>query len=75
MNYLSKHIPISIAFVDTEIKSQSKTITDIVGIKTDGSQFHSHSLKDFFLFIQASNYICVHNILKHDIKFIVSSIL
>ena len=75
MNYLSKHIPISIAFVDTEIESQSKTITDIGGIKTDGSQFHSASLKDFSLFIQGSNYICGHNILKHDIKYIGSAIL
>ena len=60
----------SIAFIDTEIEPRSHKILDIGGIKSDGSSFHDTSIPRFINFLSGSQFICGHNVLKHDIKFI-----
>lgn len=60
----------SIAFIDTEIDPRSKKILDIGGIKNDGNYFHSSSLDDFIRFLKGTQFICGHNIINHDIKYI-----
>jgi len=60
----------SIAFIDTEIEPQSKKIHDIGSIKDNGSSFHSGSINDFIGFLKDTQFICGHNILNHDIKYI-----
>lgn len=60
----------SIAFVDTEIDPRSHKILDIGGIKDDGSHYHSASLDDFADFLKGITFICGHNIINHDIKYI-----
>ena len=60
----------SIAFIDTEIEPNSKRILDIGGIKTDGNTFHKTSVSEFILFLKDSEFVCGHNISKHDIKFV-----
>lgn len=60
----------SIAVIDTEIDPRSKKILDIGGIKNDGSYFHSSSLDDFAGFLKGSQFVCGHNIINHDIKYI-----
>ncbi len=59
-----------ITFIDTEIESAKGKILDIGAIKEDGNRFHSASLGDFTKFLKGSEYICGHNILNHDIKYI-----
>lgn len=59
-----------ITFIDTEIESAKGKILDIGAIKEDGNRFHSVSLGNFTQFLKGSEYICGHNILNHDIKFI-----
>ena len=59
-----------ITFFDTETRRNSKEILDIGAIKNDGSIFHSNSLKDFANFLSNTEYICGHNIIKHDLKYI-----
>lgn len=59
-----------ITFIDTEIESVKGKILDIGAIKEDGNRFHSASLGEFILFLKGSEYICGHNILNHDIKYI-----
>jgi len=60
----------SITFIDTEIEPNKGKIIDIGAIKDDGNYFHSASIVEFVQFVKASNYICGHNVLNHDIKYI-----
>lgn len=60
----------SIAFVDTEIEPKSKKVLDIGCVKGDGSSFHKASIIEFKQFLKGVQFICGHNILNHDIKYI-----
>ena len=60
----------SIAFIDTEIEPHSREILDIGSVKNDGSIFHKVSIADFILFLNGTQFVCGHNILNHDIKYI-----
>ena len=64
-----------IAFIDTEIDPESQKILDIGCIKTDGSILHKKSVADFVPFIHGIEYVCGHNILNHDIKYIRQELL
>ncbi|MGN6341400.1 MAG: RecQ family ATP-dependent DNA helicase [Ginsengibacter sp.] len=64
----------SIAFIDTEIEQKSGKILDIGGIKDNGSSFHSNSITDFTTFLKGTEFICGHNILKHDLKYIQNAV-
>lgn len=65
----------SIAFIDTEIDPKSQKILDIGSIKINGSKFHSNSVTDFLTYLSGSKYICGHNILNHDLKYITKAII
>ena len=69
MPYKETHMN-SIAFVDTEIESRSRTILDIGSVKGDGNTFHSSSINDFTTFLRGTEFICGHNIFNHDLKYI-----
>lgn len=60
----------SIAFIDTEIDPKSLRILDIGSIKSDGNSFHKNSLSEFAQFLNGIEFVCGHNILNHDIKYI-----
>ena len=60
----------SIAFVDTEIEPESKKILDIGCVKDNGSTFHKNSISEFIRFINGIQFICGHNFLNHDLKYI-----
>ncbi|MDR2928660.1 MAG: DEAD/DEAH box helicase [Cytophagaceae bacterium] len=60
----------SIAFVDTEIEPKSHKILNIGGTKNDGTSFHKASVPEFVQFLNGVQFICGHNILNHDIKYI-----
>lgn len=60
----------SIAFFDTEVGVEDKKIHDIGAVRTDKGVFHSASVQDFCTFISGVEYICGHNIIHHDIKFL-----
>lgn len=59
-----------ITFFDTEISLNGKNILDIGSIKSDGSIFHSNVLNDFADFLNGSEFLCGHNIFRHDLKHI-----
>ena len=63
----------TIAFIDTEIGTRSGKILDIGGIKGNNSFFHSDSVADFSAFLQDVDYICGHNLLNHDLKYLKGS--
>jgi ATP-dependent DNA helicase RecQ len=60
----------SIAFIDTEIEPKSRMILDIGCVKGDGNSFHSNSIPDLTKFLNGTEFICGHNILNHDLKYI-----
>ncbi len=64
----------TIVFIDTEIDVKTKRILDIGGINENGDQFHSNSQSDFIRFVHNKNYICGHNIIKHDLPILENSL-
>lgn len=60
----------TIAFVDTEIDSRSRTILDIGCVMDDGRSFHNNSIAALVKFLEGAQFICGHNIIKHDLQFI-----
>ncbi|HAQ38450.1 MAG TPA: hypothetical protein DCQ58_08085, partial [Saprospirales bacterium] len=61
---------IPIAFIDTEIDPKTKKILDIGSTRNNGDSFHNASVLAFISFIKGAGYVCGHNILNHDIKYI-----
>ena len=59
-----------IAFIDTEIGIEDKRIHDIGAVRSDGTVFHSSSLRDFAMFISGVEFVCGHNIVHHDLYYI-----
>ena len=64
----------NIAFFDTEIGVQDKIIYDIGVLRSDGATMHTASVSDFSTFISASDWICGHNVIHHDIKYLPNDI-
>ena len=59
-----------ITFFDTEIDSFTHKIVDIGGVKSNGGQFHSGSVGAFETFVDGAEFLCGHNIIVHDLKFL-----
>lgn len=59
-----------IVFIDIEVNPESQKILDLGGAKEDGRFYHGKSLTDFVRFVQGADYVCGHNILKHDWNYI-----
>ena len=57
----------SIAFIDTEIDPNTNRILDIGAIRNDYSTYHSSSLSSFLTFINDAEFLCGHNVLRHDL--------
>ena len=60
----------AIAFIDTEIEPTNQKLLDIGSVKGDGSYFHKTSFAEFVRFLNGVQFICGHNILNHDLKYI-----
>ncbi len=60
----------NIVFIDTEIDFQSKKILDMGAISGDESTLHTTSVSDLMSFIRQKEYICGHNILRHDLSYL-----
>jgi len=63
-----------IAFIDTEVDPETGRILDIGGIRDNGYPFHSGSLPDFIRFLDDIPYICGHNIIHHDIPYLLKNL-
>ena len=69
-----QHITRLITFIDAEIDPKKSKIVDIGAIKQSGSSFHKASLGDFVYFLKGDDFVCGHNILNHDIKYLGKSL-
>lgn len=59
-----------ITFFDLEVDPEKKKILDIGGIRSDGITFHKNNFKEFEGFLEASDFVCGHNIFAHDLKYL-----
>lgn len=75
MTIEKEHTNRSIAFIDTEVEPKSQKILDIGSVKDNGNSFHKASIAEFIQFIKDTQFVCGHNILKHDIKYIGGALL
>ncbi len=58
-----------IAFIDTEVSLQTHKVADFGALLEDGQELHSHSKADFDAFVSKCDYVCGHNIIRHDLKY------
>lgn len=59
-----------LVFVDTEIDFHRKCILDIGAVDDKGNSFHNTSLGKFTDFLSGVQYVCGHNIIRHDALYI-----
>ncbi len=59
-----------ITFLDTEAPTKTEKILDIGCINENGDILHSASLDDLQKFLMGSEYICGHNLINHDLKYL-----
>jgi len=59
-----------LAFVDLETGISDKKIHDIGAINQDDIEFHEPNTEALFAFLQQSDYVCGHNIIHHDLKYL-----
>lgn len=64
-----------IAFIDTEIEPKSRKILDIGSVKDNGASFHSNSITGFIAFLKGVQFVCGHNIFKHDLNYIQQAVI
>ena len=60
----------NIIFIDTEVGITDKRIHDIGAVSNDGRIFHSGKTEDLISFIKGTKFICGHNIIHHDLKYL-----
>ena len=60
----------SIAFLDVEVNPGTGKILDIGCVRSDEARFHKNSISEFQDFIKDCKFICGHNILQHDLKYL-----
>ena len=60
----------SYAFVDVEVGVKNHKIQDIGALRHDGATFHRNSKPDLLNFLSDIDFVCGHNIVHHDAKFL-----
>ena len=58
------------AFVDVEVGVKDKRIHDIGILRWNGATFHSGNKKDALRFLNSADFICGHNVIHHDMKYL-----
>jgi len=59
-----------ILFFDTETTEDGKHLIDIGAVSEDGASLHTADRKAFAAFAAEHAYLCGHNILSHDLKYV-----
>ena len=62
-----------IVFIDTEVNPQTKKVADYGAVREDGAVLHTHSKADFDAFVSRCGTVCGHNIIRHDLKYLIAS--
>ena len=57
-------------FVDVEIGLHDRKIHDIGAIRWDGAVYHSANKRDLMSFLKGVEFVCGHNIINHDSRYL-----
>ena len=60
----------SIVFFDTEIGVDDKKIHDVGAVRSDKGSLHTASVSDFCSFAADADFLCGHNVVHHDMKYL-----
>ncbi|SDF72089.1 ATP-dependent DNA helicase RecQ [Pedobacter terrae] len=60
----------NIAFFDIELSVTGKQLLDIGCVLSDGLGFHQNHPEEFLQFIGPCDFICGHNIIAHDLRYL-----
>ncbi|MDW7668742.1 MAG: RecQ family ATP-dependent DNA helicase [Bacillota bacterium] len=60
----------NLIFIDTEVSADTGSIKDFGAINNKGEKLHTGREDLFLEFIKEASYLCGHNIIKHDLKYI-----
>ncbi len=58
------------AIIDVEVGLEDHKIHDIGALRYDGAAYHKASKEELFEFLSDTDYICGHNIIRHDAKYL-----
>ena len=58
------------AFVDAEVGTRDHKVHDIGALRHDGAVLHTASKEELWPFLQGVDYVCGHNIVHHDAKYL-----
>lgn len=58
------------AFVDVEVGIMDQKLHDIGALRYDGALFHKTSISELRSFLKNVQFICGHNIVHHDVKYL-----
>ena len=58
------------AFVDAEVGIKDHKVHDIGALRFDGAYFHKPSKQELHAFLGGVNYVCGHNIVHHDARYL-----
>ena len=64
----------NIVFIDTEVGVTDKRVHDIGALRLDGSILHSGKVEDLIDFLQDTRFVCGHNLIHHDLKYLSPSL-
>ena len=60
----------SVVFFDTEVGVDDKKIHDIGAVRSDKGTLHTASVSDFCAFAANADFLCGHNVVHHDMKYL-----
>lgn len=61
------------AFVDAEVGMKDHKVHDIGSLRHDGALFHNANKAELATFLQDIDYVCGHNIVHHDAKYLLTN--
>ena len=69
-NEVASHDASQYAIVDCEVGMKDKRVHDIGALRWDGATFHSADKHAMKLFLDGVDFVCGHNIIHHDAKYL-----
>ncbi|MDO5531606.1 RecQ family ATP-dependent DNA helicase [Sutterella sp.] len=57
-----------VVFIDIEVGVEDRRIHDYGAVREDGACLHTPVLRDFRAFLEGADFVCGHNIIRHDLK-------
>jgi ATP-dependent DNA helicase RecQ len=59
-----------IAFFDLEVSARQNKVLDIGAVLPNGAVFHKNNVSNFWQFVETADFICGHNVIAHDLKYL-----